>query len=201
MFPIDSLPAQYFEEREAAETAKRLARLQQQNEQIQRSASQTPTLPELHGAVAPHTSLPSSSSSLPYNKSPSSSSNSIPFAPPLPPALLHHHQQRPPLHRPESSGFLGNIFQGFVRAASQSPRLPNNTEPPLPPNASRSGASTPAAPICVQRRTTMTQAELDAWVAEKKRDADIVSFCPVPTTRFSEWSRITIIIIVITAEN
>lgn len=40
MFPVDSIPAQYFEEREAAEVAKRMARMQEQQAKAQGAAVQ-----------------------------------------------------------------------------------------------------------------------------------------------------------------
>ncbi|KAK4621316.1 hypothetical protein CLAFUW4_06637 [Fulvia fulva] len=43
MFPVDSLPATYYEEREAAEVAKRLAALQQQQAQSQTQTCASPS--------------------------------------------------------------------------------------------------------------------------------------------------------------
>jgi len=70
--------------------------------------------------------------------------------------------QRPPLSRPNSSGFLGGIYQGFVRAASASPS-------PLP----SPGATPCATPPPGQVKPVMS-AEAEKLIAEQKRDADIV---------------------------
>lgn len=65
-------------------------------------------------------------------------------------ALLNRQQ-----HAPRPSGFFGNIIQGFSRT--------------------NSGTATP----CLTRITTpgkeKSQAEMEAMIAEQKRDADIVS--------------------------
>lgn len=134
MFPVDSLQAAYYEEREAAETAKRLARIQEQHAQTQAAS----VAAAVAGASAKKT-LPSSAA----------------------------FSNRPDMARPASSSVLGSIFQGFVRAASQSP-------PPAPGNQSTSGTSTP---VTTPPAKVMTQAEIEATMAaEKSRDADIVGF-------------------------
>ncbi|KAK4501157.1 hypothetical protein PRZ48_006963 [Zasmidium cellare] len=120
MFPVDSFSAQYFEEREAAEEAKRLARLQQQHATAQTS--------------------------------------------PRPNNLSSVFSQRPEMSRPSSSSVLGNIFQGFVRATSQPP-------------SERSCASGTSTPCQTPPAKVMTQADIEAaMTAERKKDADIVSF-------------------------
>lgn len=120
MFPVDTLHAQYTEEREAAEEAKRLAKLQEQQVKAQTS--------------------------------------------PRPNSLSQVFSQRPEMSRPASSSVLGNIFQGFVRATSQPP-------------SERTIASGTSTPCQTPPAKVMTQADIDAaMAAERKRDADIVSF-------------------------
>lgn len=121
MFPVDTIPAHYYEERQAADQAKRLAKLQEQQIQERAQAAQKAAHPQN-----------------------------------LTQALL----QRPPLSRPVSSSVLGNIFQGFVKAASQ------QNSPVMSP--AMSPATTPSAKV-------MTREEHEALIAEKKRDGDIVS--------------------------
>ena len=86
--------------------------------------------------------------------------------------LTQAYLQRPPLSRPNSSGFLGNIFQGFVRAASTSP---SSSQSPTPVRGDVQGA------IGVNA-TTLT-AEMEKLRAERMRDVDIVC-----TTRFNNPS-------------
>ncbi|TKA47996.1 hypothetical protein B0A54_01487 [Friedmanniomyces endolithicus] len=70
--------------------------------------------------------------------------------------------QRPPLSRPNSSGFLGGIYQGFMRAASASPS-------PLP-----SPGPTPCATPPPGQVKPVMSVEAEKLIAEQKRDADIV---------------------------
>ncbi|KAK0306597.1 hypothetical protein LTR82_016255 [Friedmanniomyces endolithicus] len=69
--------------------------------------------------------------------------------------------QRPPLSRPNSSGFLGGIYQGFMRAASASPS-------PLP-----SPGPTPCATPPPGQVKPVMSVEAEKLIAEQKRDADI----------------------------
>ncbi|CAK4033133.1 Hypothetical predicted protein [Lecanosticta acicola] len=135
MFPVDSLPASYYEEREAAEAAKRLALLQEQHAKAQAQAT------AVSSAANGQTQLRPSAACL----------------------------QRPQISRPASSSVLGNIFQGFVKAASQNP-----PQPPSKDCGHASGSSTPAH---TPPAKIMTQAELEKMM-ERQKDADIVNFRP-----------------------
>ena len=125
MFPVESLPAAYLEERSAAEK-ERFAKLQQ--EAMQRAQDQQKRVQSMQQRI------------------------------PTPQNITQQLLQRPPLSRPNDSGVLGNIFQGFVKAASASPS----------PCQSTCTTPTPG-----QARQIST-AELERIVAEQKRDADIV---------------------------
>lgn len=72
-------------------------------------------------------------------------------APHNPPQIL---PQRPNLSRPAPTGLLGNFFQGFTLAATNPPR----------DLQSKSAGNSP----------TTEKSEIEAMIAEKKRDADIV---------------------------
>lgn len=127
MFPVDSLPTAYCEERSAAEAARLAAR---QQEEVLRKAQQAKQQPQ---QLEPQN---------------------------LTQAVL----QRPQLARP-GAGVMGNIFQGFVRAASASPsRSPSHTPAPTPSQEKSASASMAAV-----------SEEMEKYIAEKKRDADIVS--------------------------
>ena len=156
MFPVDTFQAQYLEEREAADTAKRMARLQEQHQQRAQAAA-------LSARLSAHQQQSTCSSSQPQQQQHSSLSQ----------ALL---QQRPGLSRAGSQTVLGSIFQNFTGSVSSSAASSRSATPAamtLSPRDSLSGASTP-----VRTPTTMvSQKELEAaLVAEKKRDADIVCF-------------------------
>ncbi|KAK3625433.1 hypothetical protein LTR56_020436 [Elasticomyces elasticus] len=69
--------------------------------------------------------------------------------------------RRPPLSRPNSSGVLGGIYQGFVKAASAGP------SPLVSP------LSTPCATPPPGMNKQVNSAEMERLIAEQKRDADI----------------------------
>lgn len=131
MFPVDSLPASYYEEREAADSAKRLAHIQEQHAKAQAQAAAS--------AQNGQTTQRPSATCL----------------------------QRPQMSRPVSSSVLGNIFQGFVKAASQSP--------PSAPGKDCGHASGTSTPAHTPPAKVTTQAELEKMM-ERQKDADIVSF-------------------------
>ncbi|KAK5119812.1 hypothetical protein LTR85_007138 [Meristemomyces frigidus] len=139
MFPAESFPAAYCEERAAADEVKRVAR-----QQHQEAAKKT------QAAASPQTQ--STQLATPQN-------------------LTQAFLQRPPLTRPNSSGFLGNIFQGFVRAASASP-------------SSSSSSSQSATPVTGDAKGAMgvnamrLTAEMEKLKAEQNRDTDI---CAMPS--------------------
>ncbi|KAK4565857.1 hypothetical protein LTR86_003706 [Recurvomyces mirabilis] len=135
MFPVESLPAAYLEERSAADQ-ERFAKLQQ--EAMQRAQDQQKRLQQ-----------------------PQSQQQQQQQRIPTPHNITQQLLQRPPLSRPNSSGVLGNIFQGFVKAASASP------------SPCQSTCTTPTPGQAKQ----ITTAELERIVAEQKRDADI---CAMP---------------------
>ncbi|KAK5134790.1 hypothetical protein LTR08_006165 [Meristemomyces frigidus] len=85
----------------------------------------------------------------------------------VPQNLTQAYLQRPPLSRPNSSGFMGNIFQGFVRAASTTPPSSQSSTPV-------SGDVRGAVGV---NPTTLT-AEMEKLRAERMRDVDI---CSMPT--------------------
>ena len=80
--------------------------------------------------------------------------------------LTQAYLQRPPLSRGNSAGFLGNIFQGFVRAASTSP---STSQSPTPVRGDVQGT--------VGVNATTLTAEMEKLRAERMRDVDIV--CPL----------------------
>ncbi|KAK4544176.1 hypothetical protein LTR36_004386 [Oleoguttula mirabilis] len=127
MFPADSFPAAYCEERAAADEVKHIARQQQEA----------------------------------FKKTQASASQAQSAQPATPQNLTQAYLQRPPLTRPNS--VLGNIFQGFVRAASTSP--------------ASSQAATPTTGDVKGARgvnPTSLTAEMEKLRAEQSRDTDIV---------------------------
>lgn len=135
MFPVESLPSAYYEERANTDAAKRMA--QQQQEALRR---------------AQQVALQKSAQAVAHNASQAQPQHLMP----------NSHLQRPQLSRPASSGFLGNLFQGFSRSAT----------PTCTP------AGTPSIekkePVCIPLSD-----EMERLIAEKKRDADIVSLLPL----------------------
>lgn len=93
---------------------------------------------------------PSASAPQPTNKAPQG-----PCPKTLTTALLNRQQTTRP-----SGGFFGNIIQGFSRA--------------------NSGTVTPSLTRMPTPAREKSQAEIDALIAEQKRDADIVSHISVP---------------------
>lgn len=81
--------------------------------------------------------------------------------------------QRPPLSRPGSSGFLGNIFQGFVKAAATTPPMSQSATPTTSNVEDAAGVN-----------PTSLKAEIEKLRAEQMRDADYVRCALNPMTGF-----------------
>nr|POE86636.1 hypothetical protein CFP56_46820 [Quercus suber] len=81
--------------------------------------------------------------------------------------------QRPPLLRPNSTGFFGNLHQGFLRAATSSP-TPSQQ---FPKSAPVSGSSTPSNATTPNKEVNHAKltAQMEKYIAEQKRDADMPS--------------------------
>nr|POE72934.1 hypothetical protein CFP56_30873 [Quercus suber] len=82
--------------------------------------------------------------------------------------------QRPPLLRPNSTGFFGNLHQGFLRAANNSP-TPSQQ---FPKSAPVSGTSTPSNATTPNKEVSHAKltAQMEKYIAEQKRDADMIFF-------------------------
>nr|POE86640.1 hypothetical protein CFP56_46824 [Quercus suber] len=80
--------------------------------------------------------------------------------------------QRPPLLRPNSTGFFGNLHQGFLRAATSSP-TPSQQ---FPKSAPVSGSSTPSNATTPNKEVNHAKltAQMEKYIAEQKRDADML---------------------------
>lgn len=144
MSPVEILPPTYLESRLAAEAAKRRA------QEEKAAMASKPSARESNG--------------LKENNTTSIKVPTIPLQPNerfRPHNLTQAMLQRPSLSRPASSGFLGNVYQGFVRAAHSAP-----------PSHHGSTVTTPtfekAEPVM------KLTPEMEKMIAEKKRDADIV---------------------------
>jgi hypothetical protein len=165
MFPADAFQAQYLESREAAIADKRTSALQQQQLQQQRAhiLAVTAKLNALQNESSAKQSSQQQQQHQRQQLQPQQQQQLRPNA--LGPALM----QRPNLSRSTSSQtVLGNILQGFnSRASAQSSARMQG---------SVSGTATPMrTPLMTPIKNT-TQAELEAaMLAERKRDADIVS--------------------------
>ncbi|WPH03775.1 Hypothetical protein R9X50_00665800 [Acrodontium crateriforme] len=95
MFPVESLPSAYYEERANTDAARRTA--QQQQEALRRT--QQVALQKL-ASTATHNVSRAQPQAQPQH------------------LMQNSHLQRPQLSRPASSGLLGNLFQGFSRSAT-----------------------------------------------------------------------------------
>ncbi|KAK5116164.1 hypothetical protein LTR62_008490 [Meristemomyces frigidus] len=130
MFPGEMMPASYIEDRTAADDAARFAKLQQ--EAMRRAQEQQKA-----------TQAQQQQQRTPYT----------------PQNLTQQLLSRQPMASPGSSGLMGNIFQGFVRAASASPS----------PSQSQCTTPTPAQSHTMQ----ITVAEMERRMKEKERDAQV----------------------------
>lgn len=88
--------------------------------------------------------------------------------------------QRPPLLRPNSTGFFGSIHQGFLRAAANTPspgqQFPKSA--PVSGTSTPSGATTPGKEVNPAKLT----AEMEKYIAHQKRreEPDYVYICSSP---------------------
>ncbi|KAF2721117.1 hypothetical protein K431DRAFT_303764 [Polychaeton citri CBS 116435] len=139
MFPVDSLPPQYCEDRIAADKAKRDMERQRQLVALEEAAKQ------IHQITSQQRH---------QQQQPSSLSDAM-------------RQQRPPLSRPASSSFLGNVFQGFVKARSSPPTTPS-TRTPSPSNQKQLGDGFPTA--------AGSKKPVDSTEQKRKRDEDLLCF-------------------------
>jgi hypothetical protein len=167
MFPADAFQAQYLESREAAIADKRTSALQQQ--QLQQQRAHILAVTAKLNALQNESSAKQSSQQQQQHQRQQSQPQPQPQQQFRPNALGPTLMQRPNLSRSTSSQtVLGNILQGFnSRASAQSS---------VRMQGSVSGTATPMrTPLMTPIKNT-TQAELEAaMLAERKRDADIVS--------------------------
>lgn len=145
MFPVDTFQAQYLEERAAADTAKRRAKVEEEQHRAQMAA--------VSAKLSAHQQQQQQQTATKSH----------------PKSLTQMFAQRPGMTRshtaPAVPTVFGNIYQGLAVRSTAHSTLRSTTA---------SGASTPR-PIPTPTQAP-TQAQMDAaMMAERKRDADIVS--------------------------